>query len=381
MGFKTDIFLNNNPPSLDDDNLNGKREELNNTYIASGQTPDNGDLTQTAKAMSIHSAGADFYTDSGAADAYVLTASGSFIPPIAYFVGMRIRFVPINDNTGASTINVASLGIKNIKDFSGNDPEDGYISTESVVELYYDGTNFVITSNSLKASTQSGITASTIQSQGEGPLTAILNRIQIVANNKDTNTLPQPKAGKTCIVINDGANILQLYPPVGKDLGRGVDLPDYLAQKEIVTYKAYDSFTWFPIKTPTPWQTYTPITSGFGTISSIDMSWRKVGNTIEVRGEFQSGTTAASEAQVGLPSGWVCAANSSTTPEIAGMGTQNASGDSFGIALATVGDTYVNYGRIDVSQPTNKLIPQNAINICGNNTTFQNRFDVAVTAA
>jgi hypothetical protein len=100
--------------------------------------------------MSIHAAGADFYTDGGAANAYVLSPSGSFLAPEAYFVGMSVRFIPTNTNTGASTINVDGLGVKNIKQKNGSsDPEASQIVSGEKVDLVYDGTDFRLSENAI----------------------------------------------------------------------------------------------------------------------------------------------------------------------------------------------------------------------------------------
>lgn len=117
--------------------------ELENSITDSGQSLSSGDVFQVSKAMSIYAAGGDYYTDSGAADAYILSIIGSKKAPAAYFNGMRIRFRTSNANTGASTVNVASLGVKNIKLANGSsDPLAGDIGTASDVEAVYDGTSF-----------------------------------------------------------------------------------------------------------------------------------------------------------------------------------------------------------------------------------------------
>jgi len=146
-GFKNKTFLNNNPPQLEDDDLNGYTAEFENVITSTAQTPDNLILDQTAKGISTYAARGDFYTDSGAADAYVLSAVGTQLPPIVYATGMRVRFVPANNNTGASTINVATLGVKNIKNRDGTDPVLDQIESGILIEIYYDGTDFIIVSS------------------------------------------------------------------------------------------------------------------------------------------------------------------------------------------------------------------------------------------
>lgn len=113
--------------------------EIENALSSTGQTPASGNLFQLAKAIVDYAAHGDFYTDSGAIGAYVLTALASKQSPTAYSDGMRVRFKVGNDNTGASTINVAALGVKNIKNPTGNDPAAGDLSGN--VTLEYDAGN------------------------------------------------------------------------------------------------------------------------------------------------------------------------------------------------------------------------------------------------
>jgi hypothetical protein len=61
------------------------------------------------------------YNETGIADAYVLDIKSKQQPPASLFDGLTIKFTPGNLNTGASTIDVASLGIVNLKDFEGVD--------------------------------------------------------------------------------------------------------------------------------------------------------------------------------------------------------------------------------------------------------------------
>ncbi len=121
--------------------------ELEAAITDTGQGLSGGILDQISKAMSIYAGGGDFYTDSGVADAYVLTVVGAKKAPVAYFNGMSVRFLPGNVNGGgAATVNVASLGVKNIKLADGaTDPEAGQLPGSAEITLTYDGTNFRIT--------------------------------------------------------------------------------------------------------------------------------------------------------------------------------------------------------------------------------------------
>ena len=87
-----------------------------------------------------------FMEDSGAADAYIIDPIANGFGPEAYNDGMRFRFIPGNDNTGASTVDVGGLGAKDIKTPEGNDPIIGDILAGISITIEYDlaGDKFVI---------------------------------------------------------------------------------------------------------------------------------------------------------------------------------------------------------------------------------------------
>jgi hypothetical protein len=93
-------------------------------------------------------------SDTGAADAYVVALSPA---ATSYVTGMPVVFIAANDNTGASTINVNSLGVKTIKKLQGSsDLAQGDILAGGLVVLIYDGTYFQIQSPVGNASSTSG---------------------------------------------------------------------------------------------------------------------------------------------------------------------------------------------------------------------------------
>lgn len=59
----------------------------------------------------------------------------------------------------------------------------------------------------------------------------------------------------------------------------------------------------YPGITLTSWVAYTPTLTGFGTPSNVDFFWRQVGDTVDIRGSFLSGTNTATSAKVTIPSG------------------------------------------------------------------------------
>lgn len=113
--------------------------EIQNVIEGLGITLSSGDLNQLGKSIAGYVANGTFYTDSGAADAYVLSVIGSKQAPPAYTDGFAVSFIAGNDNTGASTINVAGLGVKNIKLADGSDPDAGDISGRT--QCVYDSGN------------------------------------------------------------------------------------------------------------------------------------------------------------------------------------------------------------------------------------------------
>lgn len=84
-----------------------------------------------------------YLSDSGAADAYAVTATPA---PVAYAAGMKIVFKATNANTGAATLNVNSLGAKSLKRYGTTALSAGDIAAGQLVTVIYDGTNFLMSS-------------------------------------------------------------------------------------------------------------------------------------------------------------------------------------------------------------------------------------------
>lgn len=105
---------------------NETASETQNVITSSGQTLSSGDLSQLVKAIALYASNGDFYTDSGAANSYVLSTVADRVAPISYADGFRVSFYPVQPNTtGVSTVNVASIGVKNLIRITGENPEAG----------------------------------------------------------------------------------------------------------------------------------------------------------------------------------------------------------------------------------------------------------------
>lgn len=135
------IATKNTGDSYTSAEFNSSNNELKNTVQDSGQALSGADDFQISKASAVNASGADYYDSSGPADAYVLTKPGtvSLRSPEAYFEGMRIRFRPNATNTGASTVNVAAIGVVSVLKADGVSAlSPGDLSTDNDAECRYD---------------------------------------------------------------------------------------------------------------------------------------------------------------------------------------------------------------------------------------------------
>ena len=77
-------------------------------------------------------------SDTGSANAYAIALS----PAVAsYIAGLVVHFIPANNSTGASTINVSALGTRAIQ-IQGAAVGGANITTTGICSLIYDGTQF-----------------------------------------------------------------------------------------------------------------------------------------------------------------------------------------------------------------------------------------------
>ena len=147
MSATTKTWVNGLAPTCEDVDLNGFKNENNNLIIGAGIGLSTADNQQTHKAVAHYAGVGDYYVDSGSANVYVLSTTGSQTFPPTYATGMRIRFVAGNTNTGASTVNVAGLGVKDVvNDATGSALSAGAVTADALTEAYYDGTSFRIVS-------------------------------------------------------------------------------------------------------------------------------------------------------------------------------------------------------------------------------------------
>ena len=89
--------------------------EIQNVIEQLGQALTSSDLNQLGKAIAGYAANGAFYTDSGVADAYVLTTIGLKQSATEYTDGFLASFIASNQSTGAVTVDVAGVGAKDIR--------------------------------------------------------------------------------------------------------------------------------------------------------------------------------------------------------------------------------------------------------------------------
>lgn len=122
--------------------FNSMKNEVEHIITDGGLTLTGSDSRQLSKSMSNFATVGDYYSDLGAANTYVLSASKK--APTFYRTGMRVRFIANNTNTGASTVNVNNLGVVNITLSSGVPLYPNAILQNHMYELYHNGTSFVL---------------------------------------------------------------------------------------------------------------------------------------------------------------------------------------------------------------------------------------------
>ncbi len=155
--------------------------DVDNFVISSGQTPSTSNLEQLGIGSARYSSGGQFFTDSGTANAYVLSPVSPFKSPVSsgagegYFNGMIIIFRAGNANSGASTVNVNGAGVKNLKKADGTNLITGDILTTRDVTFRYNGTDFIKVENINQAT-------NTIQG-----ISYLPQKITIANNSTDAN--------------------------------------------------------------------------------------------------------------------------------------------------------------------------------------------------
>jgi len=111
--------------------------EIQNIIEAFGIVLSSGDLNQLGKGIANYVLGGQHFINSGTADAAILSVVGSRQAPSTYVDGMKITYKITAPNTGTVTVNVANLGVRNLKYNGGGALLSGELDTEIAVEAIY----------------------------------------------------------------------------------------------------------------------------------------------------------------------------------------------------------------------------------------------------
>ena len=96
----------------------------------------------------------------------------------------------------------------------------------------------------------------------------------------------------------------------------------------------------------TNWQAYTPVTQGLGTISNVDVYYRRVGTDIHIRGTLQAGSVTANTLRINLPTGLAIDDTlvTSTGNIVGDFSTNNTTVGYSYVALASKNADWFGYG-------------------------------------
>lgn len=108
-------------------------QEIENVIEQTGLSLTNADLNQLGKSIANYVANSNFYLESAAANVYTLSKVGSKQAPTSYVNGMAVEFIAGVTNTALSTVNVNTIGSKNI----ANTTEAGKIVSGERILLKY----------------------------------------------------------------------------------------------------------------------------------------------------------------------------------------------------------------------------------------------------
>lgn len=122
------------------------------------------------------------------------------------------------------------------------------------------------------------------------------------------------------------------------------------------------------------WTAYTPTFTAFGTVSTSDFWWRRVGDSVEVMGSWTNGTVTSAEARISLPSGLTT--DTFTGIKVAGSmrNSNTATSGECGVLIES-GVTYFTINRHNGVGGLDKS-PGNAFNN-GENNSFQAKVGIS----
>jgi hypothetical protein len=202
-------------------------KELENLILSTGIALSGADLTQIAQAIATYSAVGDYYADSGTVNNYLLSSIAPMKSIKNYQEGMTLRFLPINTNTGATTINVNSIGSVAVVDSNGNPLVGGEIIEDRECTIEFDGTNFSVSTGLTEF--QTGDVKPTYRTSQSGWI--LVNTLGTIGDATSGASIRTNADCQALFLLLWNSCLDAQCPVVG---GRGVDAPtDWAAHKKI----------------------------------------------------------------------------------------------------------------------------------------------------
>lgn len=131
-----------------------------------------------------------------------------------------------------------------------------------------------------------------------------------------------------------------------------------------------------PVTDPVDYSTYFLSNAvGFGTPSSVDVEWNRVGAVVRVNGSFVSGTSTGVVAKIPLPAGQVVASEITAKRRVGTIAYHATSGQIWHL-MATAGNSYVTI--TGATGAVNAGTDQNGSTIASNGVTLSFDFEVQV---
>lgn len=164
------------------------------------------------------------------------------------------------------------------------------------------------------------ITAPTINLTGNIP-SIDSNKIEISSTTEGSAPCP----------VMTNAQMLAIATPTGGDcIYNSNDETQYNYNSTTSQWEILGVIT--NIENITDWKSFPVVATNYGTISSGQAYWRRVGDTMEVRGSFIAGTGAASVASLDLPVGYTIDFNkiNSSSQNVLGTSFRSVGNNSFG---------------------------------------------------
>lgn len=206
-------------------------------------------------------------TSGGSANAQTITLSPAIT---AYVAGQMFSFIAGFTQTSSCTLNVNSVGAKNIKLMGGLgtlvNPIQATIIVGGLYTVIYDGTQFIL----LNPSEQMRY-ITTVSAAGTDQSTATAFDAQFVHVSGGTGGLKLPAStpGRSIFIYNITSAYIKIYPPTSSAIGaQAANSPVYVAPYSASTFFCYSTTAWDHVSgIPEQWATWSPSYSATGSMT------------------------------------------------------------------------------------------------------------------